>query len=74
MNNQPWITVIVSALTDFIIGAGGALTTAMVATSGTAPAVPSTAVIIFSCATGAIAAARGTQKLLTPTPGPPSGG
>jgi hypothetical protein len=68
MNNQKWVTLIVSALTDFIISAGGCLTSAMVATGN--PAVPSIGVIIFSTVTGLVAAARGTQKLLTPTPPP----
>jgi hypothetical protein len=69
MNNQPWITLIVSAITDFVISAGGALTTAMVAT--TSQTLPSTATIVFSVVTGLVAAARGTQKLLTPTPPAP---
>jgi hypothetical protein len=66
MNQQPLLTIIVSALSDFVISAGGCMTTAMVATGSTT--MPSTAVLVFSGVTGAIAAARGVRALLTPPP------
>ncbi len=59
-----WVTFAVSALSDFIISAGGCLTTAMVATGATA--MPSTATIVFAVVTGLMAAARGAQKMLSP--------
>ncbi len=70
--NSKWITFAVSSLTDFIISAGGCLTTAMVATGGST-ALPSTATIIFSVVTGLVATARGAQKMLSPAvvPGSP---
>ena len=62
MNNQLWITLIVSALTDFSISAGGAYLAA------TSSGVPVTLTIITACVvTGVISAARGVQKLLAPT-------
>ncbi len=66
MNSQTWITLIVSFLTDFVISAGGCLTTAMVATGSAT--MPSTPVIIFSAVTGLVAASRRVQALLTPPP------
>lgn len=66
MNNYPWLTIIVSATSDFVISAGGCLTTAMVATGSTQ--MPTTAVLIFALTTGAIAAARGVRALLAPPP------
>ncbi len=56
----------VSALSDFIISAGGCLTTAMVATGSAS--MPTTAVMIFAITTGLVAAARGIRALLTPPP------
>ncbi len=66
-----WITFAISALTDFIISAGGCLTTAMVAT-GTSTSMPSTATIVFSVVTGLVASARGVQKMLSPAVIPPT--
>ena len=65
MTQQSWITLIVSALTDCIISAGGALTTAMVATGSTA--MPTKAVALFAVITGLMAAARGIQKAISPS-------
>lgn len=59
------LSIAISFLTDFIISAGGCLTTAMVATGNTA--VPSVAVMIFSIVTGLVAAARRVQALLEQT-------
>ncbi len=69
MNSQTWVTLIVSFITDFVISAGGCLTTAMVATGSAA--MPTTPVIIFSAVTGLVAASRRVQALLTPTPPKP---
>ena len=61
-----WLTLVVSATTDFVIGAGGCLTTAMVGTgSATMPTAP---VLIFSVVTGAVTAARGVRSLLAQPP------
>ncbi len=60
------LIVSVSALSDFIISAGGCLTTAMVATGSAA--MPTTAVLIFAVTTGLVAAARGIRALLTQPP------
>jgi hypothetical protein len=68
MTSQPWITLTVSALTNFIISAGGCLTTAMVATGSAT--MPTAAVMIFATVTGLIAAARGLQAILSAPPGP----
>lgn len=68
MNGPTWLlTLVVSCLTDFIISAGGCLTTAMVATGSTT--MPSGAVMAFSIVTGLIAAARGARALLAQPPG-----
>ncbi len=67
--SQLTFTVIVSFLTDFVISAGGALTTAMVAT-GVAD-MPTIPVWIFAAITGLIAASRRVQALLAPSPAPP---
>jgi hypothetical protein len=56
----------VSALSDFIISAGGCLTTAMVATGSAA--MPTTPVWVFAVVTGLVAACRGLRALLTPPP------
>lgn len=64
------LTIIMGAVSDFVISAGGCLTTAMVATGSAS--MPSSAVLVFSIVTGAVVAARGVKSLLTPTP-PPKG-
>jgi len=69
MNNQDLITLVVSALTDFSISAGGAYLAA------TSSGVPVTVTIIAACGvTGVVAAARGVQKLLAPALGTSPGG
>lgn len=66
LNQQPVITLVVSGLSDFVITAGGCLTTAMVATgSATMPTAP---VWVFAIVTGLIATARGLRALLAPPP------
>lgn len=60
--NIAWTIVLISALTDFIITAGTALTTAMVA-AGDAE-LPSMAVLIVSGLGGLIAFARTVQQAL----------
>jgi hypothetical protein len=60
------LSISISFLTDFIISAGGCLTTAMVATGQTTmPAIP---VIVFSVVTGLVAAARRVQAMLEQNP------
>lgn len=61
-----WISLVISGVTDFIISAGGCVTTAMVATGSTA--MPSTATWIFAVITGAVAASRRLQALLQVPP------
>jgi hypothetical protein len=61
---QQWVTLIVSAFSDFAIAAGGALLTAMTATQSVS--APNTPAIIFAVVTGMIAAARSVQKNLSP--------
>jgi hypothetical protein len=57
--------IIVTAITDFAIASGGAYLAGITA----APqSVPSWAVIITACVTGAVQAARGVQKLLALPP------
>lgn len=65
MNSTQFVLVI-SAFTDFIINAGTALGTAMVAQGNAA--IPSTAVIILACIGGLVAAARTVQQALKTTP------
>ena len=67
-----WMTVTISFFTDFVISAGGCLTTAMVATGSAA--MPTTPVLIFSVVTGLVAASRRVQALLQSTAVPPKGG
>ena len=61
-----WVALVISALTDFIISAGTALTSAMVAT-GEAH-VPSEAVLILALVGGLVAGARTIQQALKSTP------
>jgi len=61
-----YFTVAISFLTDFVISAGGCLTTAMVATGSAT--MPTTPVMIFSVVTGLVAASRRVQALLSPPP------
>ncbi len=63
---QPWLTLIVSSISDFVISAGGALTAAMVATGSTQ--MPGKATALVAIITGAIAAARRVQALLSVPP------
>lgn len=58
------LTIGVSALTSFVISAGGALLAAMTATGSAS--VPSVATLIFAGLTGAVASARDVQKMLAP--------
>jgi nucleoside phosphorylase len=60
-----WTILLISALTDFVINAGTALTAAMLAT-GSAQ-IPSDAVLILSAIGGAISAARTIQQALKST-------
>lgn len=60
-----WITLLISAISDFAISAGGAYCT--VASAGNA--VPSEAQIAVAVVTGIVQAARGVQKALNPPPG-----
>lgn len=60
--NGAWAIVLISALTDFIITGGTALTTAMVAAEGTQ--LPSIAVLIVSGIGGLVAFARSVQGAL----------
>ena len=59
-------TLAISFLTDFVISAGGCMTTAMVATGSAT--MPNTPVIVFAAITGLVAASRRVQALLTPPP------
>ena len=61
-----WLILIVSFGSDFVISAGGCLTTAMVATGDTQ--MPSTPVLLFAIVTGLVAASRRIQALLSPSP------
>lgn len=65
MSTSTWITLTVSFVTDFIISAGGALSTAMVATGSTA--LPTKATAVFAIITGLVAASRRVQALLSPS-------
>lgn len=66
MTTPTWVTLIVSFITDFIISAGGALSTAMVATGSTS--MPTKATTAFAIVTGLIAASRRIQALLQVPP------
>lgn len=57
-----WAILLISALTDFIISAGTAITAAMVAT-GSAQ-MPDTPVIVLSVIGGVVAFARTVQQAL----------
>ena len=61
-----WLTLAISFSSDFVISAGGCLTTAMVATGETE--MPSTPVLLFAIVTGLVAASRRIQALLAPPP------
>ena len=63
-----WVMIVASGLTTFIISAGGCLLSAMAATGSTA--IPSVSALVFSGVTGLVAAAKGTQDLLTHPPPP----
>lgn len=65
MNSTYW-TLGVSFVTDFIISAGGALSTAMVATGSTS--LPTKATAVFAIVTGLVAASRRIQALLQVPP------
>jgi hypothetical protein len=65
MNSTRFI-LLIAALTDFIISAGTALATAMVAQGNAA--IPSPAVIILAAIGGTVAAARTVQQALKITP------
>ena len=65
MTTQTWITLVISFITDFIISAGGAVSTAMVATGSTA--LPTKATAVFAVVTGLVAASRRIQALLSPS-------
>lgn len=64
-----WTTLAISFLSDFVISAGGAMLTAMVASGQTE--VPKPAVMIFAIVTGLVAAGRRVQALLQVPPVPP---
>lgn len=61
-----WVVLIISAMTDFVINAGTALSSAMVAT-GMAE-IPNRAVIMLAIVGGCIQAARTIQQALKATP------
>jgi ribosomal protein L10 len=61
-----WLTLIITALTDGIITAGTALTTAMV--SSGAAALPGKAVVLVALLGGLVAMARTVQQALKATP------
>jgi len=61
-----WIVLLISALTDFVINTGTALSAAMMAT-GTA-AIPNQDVILLAIVGGCIQAARTIQQALKTTP------
>jgi hypothetical protein len=61
-----WVVLIISALTDFVITAGTAFSSAMVAT-GQAQ-IPNQAVILLAIVGGCIQAARTIQQALKTTP------
>lgn len=61
-----WLTLIISAVTDFIITAATALTTAMVST-GTAE-LPGKAVLLLALLGGVVSGARTVQQALKATP------
>ncbi len=61
-----WLILIISALTDFIITAGTALTTAMVA-AGSAQ-LPNSAIVLLATIGGLVSAARTIQQALKATP------
>jgi hypothetical protein len=60
-----WISIAISALSDFVITAGTGYLT--VASAGTA-AIPSTAQIVVCVIGGIVQAFRGVQKTLAPPP------
>ena len=61
-----WAVLIISALTDFVISTGTALSAAMVATGEAR--LPADAVIVLSLVGGVVAAARTIQQALKATP------
>lgn len=61
-----WVVLLISALTDFIINAGTALGSAMVATGSAA--FPSQAVVLLAFLGGLVAASRTIQQALRSTP------
>lgn len=61
-----WLVLIISAFTDFIITAGTALTTAMVA-AGSAQ-LPTPAIILLAIIGGLVSGARTIQQALKATP------
>lgn len=61
-----WLTLIISAVTDFIITSATALTTAMVS-SGSAE-LPGKAVLLLAGLGGLVSAARTIQQALKATP------
>ena len=65
MNLPYWLTIGGSVVSDFVISAGGAY---LAATAATGNSIPSAGVVIAAIITGAVQAARGLQKLLSPPP------
>ena len=61
-----WLILLISAFTDFVITAGTALTTAMVA-QGTAQ-MPSAAILLLAVIGGLVSGARTVQQALKATP------
>lgn len=61
-----WAILIISALTDFIINAGGALVAAMVATGSAV--MPSNAVLLLALISGVVSASRTIQQALKASP------
>jgi hypothetical protein len=61
-----WISIAISALSDFIITAGTGYLT--IASAGNMTAIPAVAQIVVCVVGGVVQAARGIQKTLTAPP------
>jgi hypothetical protein len=63
---REWLALTITAITDFIINAGTALTAAMVATGDAQ--MPNVAVTVLAIISGIVAGARTVQQALKMTP------
>jgi hypothetical protein len=61
-----WISIAISALSDFVITAGTGYLT--IASAGTGTVLPATAQIVVCGIGGVVQAFRGVQKTLAPPP------